>query len=110
MKADLETNAVEENTIESLSYINLSQNYPNPFNPQTKINFNLKKGGKTTLKIFNVKGQLVKQLIDEYKQPGQYSVIWDGTNMQNKQVASGAYYYRLQVGNRVKTKSLMLVK
>jgi hypothetical protein len=49
-------------------------------------------------------------LIDEYKQPGQYSVIWDGTNMQNKQVASGAYYYRLQVGNRVKTKSLMLVK
>jgi len=110
MKADLETNAVEENTIESLSYINLSQNYPNPFNPQTKINFNLKKGGKTTLKIFKVKGQLVKQLIDEYKQPGQYSVIWDGTNMQNKQVASGAYYYRLQVGNRVKTKSLMLVK
>lgn len=110
MKADLELNAVEENTIESLSYIDLSQNYPNPFNPKTKIYYALKKGGKTSLKIFNVKGQLVKQLIDEYKQPGEYSVNWVGTNMQNKQVASGAYYYRLQVDNRVKTKSLMLVK
>ncbi len=112
MKKELNTNAFEENIIHNLSYDNiiLSQNYPNPFNPQTKINFSLKKSGETTLKIINVKGQLVKLLVDENKQKGDYYVIWDGTDVHNKQVASGAYYYRLQVDNRVKTKSLILVK
>ncbi len=112
MKKEINTNIIEDNIINDLSYesITLSQNYPNPFNPRTKINFSLRKDGKTTLKILNVKGQLVKLLVDEHKQNGDYSVIWNGTNMQNKQVASGAYYYRLQVDNRVKTKSLILVK
>lgn len=112
MQKEIDTNASEENIIQDIFHnnIKLSQNYPNPFNPQTKISFSLRKGGKTTLKIFNVKGQLVKLLVDEQKQKGDYSVIWYGTDMQNKQVASGAYYYRLQVENRVKTKSLTLVK
>ena len=112
MKAEIDTEIVKENIIQTLSYenISLSQNYPNPFNPQTRINFSLKKSGKTTLKIFNVKGQLVKLLVDEQKQKGDYTVIWNGTDMQNKQVSSGAYYYRLQVDNRVKTKSLILLK
>ena len=112
MKKEIDTNITEENIIHNLSYdnITLSQNYPNPFNPQTNINFSLRKGGKTTLKIFNIKGQLIKILVNEYKQKGDHSVIWNGTDMQNRQVSSGAYYYRLQVGNRVKTKSLTLVK
>jgi len=62
------------------------------------------------LKILNIKGQLVKALVNSYKNPGNYSVIWDGTDNQNKKVSSGIYYYRLQVCNRVKTKSLTLVK
>ena len=62
------------------------------------------------MKIFNTKGQLVKKLIDEYKQKGDYSIIWDGTNKDNKKVASGCYYYRLQVNDRVKTKSLIIMK
>ncbi|KQC08746.1 MAG: hypothetical protein APR54_04245 [Candidatus Cloacimonas sp. SDB] len=112
MQKEIDTIASEENIIQDISHnnIKLSQNYPNPFNPQTKINFSLRKGGKTTLKIFNVKGQLVKLLVNEHKQKGDHSVIWNGTDMQNRQVSSGVYYYRLQVENRVKTKSLTLVK
>ncbi|MDO9576341.1 MAG: FlgD immunoglobulin-like domain containing protein, partial [Candidatus Cloacimonadales bacterium] len=64
----------------------------------------------TTLKILNIKGQLVKTLVNEYKAGGDYSVIWDGTDKNKKSVSSGVYYYRLQVSNRVKTKSLILVK
>ena len=112
MKKDISTNIINENIIQDLSHdiISLSQNYPNPFNPQTSINYCLNKGGNTTLKILNIKGQLVKTLVNEYKAGGYYSVIWDGTGKNNNSVSSGIYYYRLQVGNRVKTKSLILAK
>ncbi len=110
MKKDLLINSIEEHTISSFHSITLSQNYPNPFNPETQINYSLNKGGSTTLKILNIKGQLVKLLVNEHKQKGDYSVIWDGTDNNKKSVSSGVYYYRLQVDNRVKTKSLILVK
>ena len=117
MKKELSNNNISENLIQKLSLIHLKQSYPNPFNPAavgrspiTKIDFSLNKSGNTTLKVFNVRGQLVKLLVNEHKQKGDYSVIWDGTDMQNRQVSSGVYYYRLQIGNRVKTKSLILVK
>ncbi len=110
MKKEIETNTIEEPVIQNLSSIYLKQNYPNPFNPETKINYSLNKEGLTTLKILNIKGQLVKTLVNENKAGGDYSINWDGTDNLNKPVASGVYYYRLQVGNRVKTKSLILVK
>jgi len=102
------SNAQEECKIENVKC--KISNYPNPFNPETKINYALLKSGETSLKIFNVKGQLVKTLVNEYKYPGEYSIIWDGTDNSGKPVTSGVYYYRLQVGNRVKTKSLTKVK
>lgn len=103
-------NTIQEIFIKNIYHINLSQNYPNPFNPITQINYSLNKSGSTTLKILNIKGQLVKILVDSYKNSGEYSVTWDGTNNLNKPLASGVYYYRLQVDNRVKTRSLTLVK
>jgi len=117
MKKEISGDFTEEHYISDLSSINLSQHYPNPFNPSnakhalhTVINYSLIKGGNTTLKILNIKGQLIKTLVDEYKPKGDYSVIWDGTNNKDKKLSSGVYYYRLQVDNRVKTKSLTLVK
>lgn len=109
-KKEIETNTIEESVIKDLSSIYLKQNYPNPFNPETQINYSLNKGGSTTLKILNIKGQLIKMLINDFKQKGEYSITWDGTDNNNKPVSSGVYYYRLQVDNRVKTKSLTLVK
>jgi len=121
MKKDLSTSIVNEHYINYIYVINLSQNYPNPFstrvgsrfisgNPQTQIEFSLNKEGYTTLKIFNIKGQLIKKLVNEYKRKGDYSVLWDGKNKDGKEVRSGIYLYRLQVENHCVTRSLTLVK
>jgi len=112
MKKNIEPNSVEEPFINLVSakQISLSQNYPNPLNPVTCINFSLNKEGYTTLKIFNLKGQLVMKLIEEYKKAGDYSILWDSKNKDGKEVSSGIYLYRLQVENHCITRSLTLVK
>ncbi|MBT3169371.1 MAG: T9SS type A sorting domain-containing protein [Candidatus Cloacimonetes bacterium] len=110
MKKDLPVEANNDNYIEALDFVQLSQNYPNPSSSQTSINFSLKKGGKTVLKILNIRGQTVKTLVDEQRAIGSYTALWDGTDNYGKPVASGVYFYRLMVENRVKTKKLTLVK
>jgi photosystem II stability/assembly factor-like uncharacterized protein len=70
----------------------LSQNYPNPFNPLTKINYSLPQGTKVSIKIFDVLGRLVKELVNEYKDAGNYTVTFDGSN-----IASGVYFYKIEV-------------
>jgi Leucine-rich repeat (LRR) protein/pimeloyl-ACP methyl ester carboxylesterase len=95
----------------------LSQNYPNPFNPSTTIKYQLKGESPSTkssmfatLKIFNIRGQLVRTLVNEEKLPGSYSVIWDGKDQNGKQVASGVYFYRLEAGDYQETKRMVLLK
>ncbi len=83
----------------------LSQNYPNPFNPSTKIQFSIANRKRTIVKVFDVLGRAVATLVDEVKEPGTYSVHFDGTNL-----ASGVYIYRLQAGDFVTTKQLLLLK
>lgn len=80
-------------------------NYPNPFNAKTKIKYDIGAKGKITIAIYNILGQLVSELVNEYKEPGSYSVDFDGTNL-----ASGVYFYRLESANFVETKKLLLVK
>ncbi|MBC8527793.1 MAG: T9SS type A sorting domain-containing protein [Candidatus Cloacimonetes bacterium] len=107
---DAGSNAIEEpNMPIEEPYIHLSA-YPNPFHPVTCINFSLNKEGYTTLKIFNIKGQLIKTLVNEYKRKGDYSILWDGKNKDGKEVSSGIYLYRVQVENHCVTRSLNLVK
>jgi parallel beta-helix repeat protein len=83
----------------------LSQNYPNPFNPLTKINYSLPQGTKVSIKIFDVLGKLVKELVNEYKDAGSYTVTFDGSNF-----ASGVYFYKIEAGKFVDTKKMVLVK
>lgn len=73
----------------------LVQNFPNPFNPTTEIRYALPQAGKVTLRIFNVLGEQVRVLVDEYKPAGQYTEVWDGKNNQGKSVASGIYIYQI---------------
>ena len=75
------------------------QNYPNPFNPETNINYNIPEEGKVELSVYNIKGQKVKTLVNESQISGQHSVIWNGTNKNNKRVASGVYFYKLEVND-----------
>lgn len=86
------------------------QNSPNPFNDRTVISYTLPSDAKVTLTIYNVRGQKVKTLVDEFQNAGAKRVIWEGTNKNNDKVASGVYFYRLEAGNIKATKRMVLVK
>ncbi len=94
----------------------LSQNYPNPFNPSTTIKFTLpsqQEGGltlPTTLKIYNVLGEVVRTLVDEPMAPGAHEVVWDGKDDQGDETASGIYFYRLRAGDFQDTKKMVLMR
>jgi hypothetical protein len=83
----------------------LSQNYPNPFNPTTNIGYRISNTGFVVLKIYDLIGRDVATLVNEIKQPGEYSVSWDAAAFPN-----GVYYYRLQSGSFTETKKLILMK
>jgi uncharacterized repeat protein (TIGR02543 family) len=83
----------------------LSQNYPNPFNPSTTISFALKQAGKTTLKVYDVTGRVVATLIDRPMEAGRYSVIFQLPNL-----ASGVYFYKIESGDFVSMKKMIMVK
>ncbi len=90
----------------------LSQNYPNPFNPTTTIQFTIADRSltNTKLEIYNVLGQKVKTLVDEYRPQGTYTMIWDGRNDAGNLVASGVYFYVMRTRNFTQTKKMLLLK
>ena len=85
--------------------IKLQQNYPNPFNPTTTIEFDLPKTSEVTLKIFNILGEEVVTLVSDRLSTGSYSYDWDASNL-----ASGVYLYRLQAGDYVETRKMVLMR
>ena len=88
---------------------NVYQNYPNPFNPTTNIHFSIGNGKFVTLKVYDVLGNEVATLVNEWKEAGSYEVTFK-SNIGIRQLATGAYIYRLQAGNFVKTKKMLLLE
>ena len=88
----------------------LLQNYPNPFNPETAIEFQLPEPTFVSLTICNVLGQGIRKLVDERKDGGYHEVIWDGKNDRGETVSSGIYLYRLNAGDFVCIKKMMMLK
>jgi histidinol-phosphate aminotransferase len=88
----------------------LDANYPNPFNSTTKITYSVTQPGHVSIQIFNVRGQLVKTVVDGYKLPGKYTFDWNGTNQKGAKVASGSYFYRMIAGDYNQTRRMALVK
>ena len=87
------------------------QNYPNPFNPQTTIRYDLPSTGKVSLCIYNIKGQKVKTLVDEIQEEGTYHIIWDGSDKNRHKVASGVYFYKLEMkSGKPLIKKMLLLK
>jgi len=84
--------------------------YPNPFNPSTAISFSLKESTKVELFIYNILGQKVKTLVNKPLEPGEHTVIWDGTDNNNRSVSSGIYFYKMKAGNYTETKKMVLKK
>jgi len=88
----------------------LGQNYPNPFNPGTQISFELPVGSHVTLTVYNILGQKVTTLVDEGMSAGRYVADWDGTSDGGRLVSSGVYLYKLEAGDFIKTRKMLLLK
>jgi hypothetical protein len=88
----------------------LAQNYPNPFNPSTTIKYDMKAKGLVTVRIYDVAGRLVRTLVNEVKDAGAYSAVWDGRNNGGAAVASGIYFYKMETGAFSATKKLVLLR
>ena len=93
--------------LNSVSDFSLSQNYPNPFNPSTIISYHISKREFVSLKIYDLIGNEIAVLLNEEKAPGSYNVQF---SINNLQLSSGAYFYRLKAGNYIKTKKMILLK
>ncbi len=111
------SSAVREIEDERSIFFSLQQNYPNPFNTTTLIPFTVNGKQKTengpipiTLKIYNIRGALVRTLVDDKRTSGEYEVIWDGKNEKGEAVASGIYFYKLKAGDFSETKKMILLR
>jgi len=83
---------------------------PNPFNPSTTIPYEVGRPARVRLQVFDVSGRRVRTLVDAVTLPGKYEARWDGRDASGRTVASGRYYYRLDVGFRVLTRGVVLLK
>jgi hypothetical protein len=90
----------------------LSQNYPNPFNPSTSIDYSIPGGDMVhvSLKIFDLRGRLVRKLVEREQHPGRYSVHWDGRNDMREVVGSGVYLYRIESGSFTSTRKMTILR
>jgi hypothetical protein len=96
--------------------------YPNPFlseaksparsggNPSTQIRFAMKEGGLASLRIYNLNGQLIREVLNEYRAAGEQAVSWDGKDVYGGATASGVYFIRFEAGNEVKLSKVMLLR
>jgi hypothetical protein len=83
----------------------LQQNYPNPFNPSTKIEYSIPQSSNVVIKVFDILGNEIATLVDEYKPVGSYEVVFNASSLP-----SGVYFYRIQAGDFISTKKMILMK
>jgi len=88
----------------------LEGNYPNPFNPETAIRFSTREAGPVRISIYNLKGQIVKTLVNTDMAAGSHRVIWNGKDESGRSVSSGIYMYRMETPGYSKTLKMMLMK
>ena len=83
----------------------MRQNYPNPFNPSTLIKYSVPESGLVKVSVYNLVGEEVSVLVNEIADAGYYEVTFNATNLP-----SGTYFYKLQTGNTVQLKKMLLMK
>lgn len=99
------TTSLDDEPSEDINDFRLSQNFPNPFNPTTQIEFTLPKSVHVTLRIYDLSGRLISTLLNENKNRGKHVVQFNASNL-----ASGLYIYRIQAGDKVENRNMMLIK
>lgn len=97
--------SLDSNSSTKIKEFELLQNFPNPFNPITKIKYQIPKESKITLKVFDILGKEVAQLVDDYRNTGSYEVNFDASSLP-----SGVYLYKLQAGNFTQTRKMVFLK
>jgi len=88
----------------------IHQNYPNPFNPITTLRYDLPEQANVNIIIYDMLGRQVRTLLNQTQDAGYRSVIWDATNDYGKPVSAGVYLYKIQAGEFVQTKKMVLLK
>lgn len=88
----------------------LSKNYPNPFNPSTTIDYELSNAGIVSLVIYDLKGAVVKTLVQEYQEPNYHNAVWNGLNNNGQSVASGRYLLKMTAPGFTETITMTLLK
>ncbi len=86
------------------------QNFPNPFNPSTTISYQVPDAARVKVSVYDINGKLVKILFNGVQREGNHQVVWNGTNRQDKIVASGIYIYRVESNKSVLSKQMILLK
>jgi hypothetical protein len=95
---------VSESYLQALTF-SLEQNYPNPFNPATRITYSVAVKGMVKMAVYNTLGEMIKVLVSEEKEPGEYSAVFDASGL-----SSGVYFCRLSSGTFVSTRKMVLMK
>ena len=86
------------------------RNYPNPFNGYTNFVFQLQHDSNVDLSIFDLKGHLIKKIINDFKQSGNHKINWNATNQYGQEISSGVYLYRLSIDGKSYTSKLIFLK
>ncbi len=111
---NLDTSLVSVEDYKDLAHILnsfiLLQNYPNPFNPITTIEFSIPYSSQVEINIYDVNGQLINRLMNEFLIEGNHSTIWNSRNMNGQTVASGAYIYQVKFDNKIISKKMLFIK
>ncbi len=90
--------------------LTLSQNYPNPFNSTTTISYQINKKEKVNIEIYNISGEHIITLVNNWQEPGEYKVVWNGKRENGEAISSGIYFIKLKAGNSIKNKKMILIK
>ena len=106
LKINNSTSSATEDIVNLPSSFSLSQNYPNPFNPSTTITFAVSTETNVSIKIFNIMGEMISELINNKYNPGYHEVIYNVPDG----LSSGVYFYRIEAGEFVQTKKMVLIR
>jgi hypothetical protein len=98
----------EDNTLPE--EFKIYQNYPNPFNPSTTIRFFLPQEARVSIKVYNIIGKEITELLNETRKTGEYEITWDGTDSNGKLVPSGIYFITMNADRFSNTIKAMLIK
>lgn len=101
---------VDDEPISLPESFSLAQNYPNPFNANTAITYNLDNESSVDLAIYDLAGRKVAQLVDDIQGAGNHQVVWNGHDMNEREVSTGIYFYRLEASGQTQTRRMVLLK